>query len=123
MKNSLMAVLIFVLLSVLSVAQAKKQTSTRLPQFSNQQVTVWKTIVYPSSTQAMTMHRHDHNRVVVALTEGTLKITNDKGAVHYMKFEKDKAYYLTKDIPNERHNDENLTNHPMKFMVVELADN
>ena len=96
--------------------------TARIPQFSNDQVNVWETIIYPSSKQALTMHRHEYNRVVIALTDGLLKVTNDKGKVHYLKFEKDKAYYLTKDIPGERHKDESMSHHPIKVFVIELKN-
>lgn len=96
------------------------QSTKRIDQFANDRVKVWKTIIYPSSGQVLPMHRHDHDRVLVALTDGTLKITNNNGKVHYLKLKKDKAYYLTKDIADELHNDENISNHPIKVMVIEL---
>jgi len=101
---------------------AAPPTTTRIAQFSNDKVSVWETIIYPSTTQVLKMHRHEHNRVVVALNGGLLKITNDKGKVHYLKLEKNKAYYLTKDVPNELHNDQNMSPHPIKVLVIELKD-
>ncbi len=95
----------------------------RIPQFTNDAVTVWKTIIYPSKNQILKMHRHDHDRVVVALDDGLLKVTNDKSHEHLLRFEKNKAYYLTKDIPNELHKDENLTNHAIRVLVIELNKN
>lgn len=102
------------------IAQASNEATHRVAQFSNNRVDVWKTIIYPAPGQALTMHRHEHDRIVVALTDGLLKITNDKGKIHYLKLEKDKAYYLTKDTANELHNDVNMTNHEIKVMVIEL---
>lgn len=96
------------------------QASKRIEQFSNDKVHVWKTILYPSAQQKLPMHRHEYDRVLVALTDGTLKITNDKGKVHYLNFKKHKAYYLPKDVPNELHTDENTTNHTIKVMMIEL---
>lgn len=101
-------------------AQAKTPTTKRIKQFTTKQVSVWKTVIYPTSNQSLSMHRHEHNRVLVALTDGLLKITNDKGKVHYLRLQKDKAYYLKKDIPNELHKDENLAQFPIKVMVIEL---
>lgn len=69
------------------------------------------------------MHRHDYDRVIVALSNGLLKITNDKGKTHYLKLEKNKAYYLTKDPLHELHKDENMTKHPITVMVIELKRN
>jgi hypothetical protein len=58
------------------------QETQRIEQFSNSNVTVWKTIIYPTVKQTLGMHRHEHDRVLVALTDGELKITNNKGAIH-----------------------------------------
>ena len=105
-----------------SIANASSSKTTRIAQFSNDKVSVWETVIYPSANQVLKMHRHDHDRVVVAFSNGLLKITNDKGKVHYLKLEKNKAYYLTKDIPNELHSDQNMSSHPIKVLVVELKN-
>lgn len=112
--------MLFVLALVATTTVAQNQATQRVPEFSNNQVNVWKTIIYPTSKQVLTMHRHDHNRVVVALTDGLLKVTNDKGKIHYFRLQKDHAYYLAKDIPNELHKDENVTHKAIKVMVIEL---
>lgn len=103
-------------------SSAGSSTTTRIAQFSNDKVSVWETVIYPSANQVLKMHRHEHDRVLVAFSDGLLKITNDKGKVHYLKLEKNKAYYLTKDIPNELHNDQNMLFHPIKVLVVELKN-
>ncbi|MCP0913668.1 MULTISPECIES: cupin domain-containing protein [Legionella] len=107
---------------LLQVAQAETVSSKRITQFSNKQVNVWKTIIYPSSAQQLAMHRHENNRVLIALSDGLLKITNDKGKIHYLQLKKDTAYFLKKDIANELHSDENISNHPVKVMVIELNE-
>lgn len=111
-----------ILLSSSMVCSAYAESSKRIPQFDNAEVKVWKTIIYPGAQQTISMHRHDRDRVVVALTEGTLKVVNDKGDTHYLHFKKNKAYFLTKDTPNELHSDENITDHPIKVMVIELKE-
>lgn len=111
------SILSLFLMNTLSTANP---TTTRTPQFSNSQVSVWETIIYPNATQSLKMHRHDHDRVLVAFNDGSLKITNDKGKVHYLTLEKNKSYYLTKDIPNELHSDQNMSSHPIKVLVIEL---
>ncbi|WP_058533131.1 cupin domain-containing protein [Legionella saoudiensis] len=108
-------ILIFMLSSYL--AQANTQ---RIPLLANNKVQVWKTLIYPAKEQSLAMHRHEHNRVVVALDSGKLKVTNNKGEVHYLELEKDQAYYLLKDVPGELHTDENVSDHPIKVIVVEL---
>lgn len=114
--------IMWVLLAIGSNLQAQTHTTKRDVLFNNKQVNVWRTIIYPSSHQILPMHRHDHNRVLVALTDGVLKITNDKGKMHYLHLKKDQAYYLPKDVPNELHTDENVANHPVKVMVIELLE-
>lgn len=99
---------------------AHAQTTHRVELLSNQKVNVWKTIIYPASNQTLPMHRHDKDRVLVALTDGLLKITSDKGDSHYLKLERHKAYYLPRDRPNELHNDENMSSHAVKVIVLEL---
>lgn len=120
MKISARLKIWLVLLAIGSSLQAQALTTKRDVQFSNTEVSVWRTVIYPASHHILPMHRHDHNRVLVALTDGVLKITNDKGKIHYLHLKKDKAYYLTKDVPNEVHTDENITNHAVKVMVIEL---
>lgn len=123
MKNCKVLMVSLLLLMTTGVARSQDKMTSRTDELSNNRVKVWKTIIYPSSGQVLAMHRHEHDRVVVALTDGVLKITNDKGKVHYFKLKKDKAYYLARDVPNELHNDENISDHPVKVMVIELNDN
>lgn len=101
-------------------AHANPQQSNRTPLLVNDEVKVWKTVIYPSKEQILTMHRHEHNRVVIALDSGKLKITDNKGKVHYLELQKDQAYFLTKDIPGELHTDENMSQHPINVVVIEL---
>ncbi|USQ14149.1 hypothetical protein J2N86_02110 [Legionella lytica] len=108
--------LIFMLISFL----AQANSTQRIPLLANNKVQVWKTLIYPNKEQSLAMHRHEHNRVLVALNSGKLKVTNNKGEVHYLELEKGQAYYLLKDVPGELHTDENMGEHPIKVIVVEL---
>lgn len=101
-------------------AQANENKTHRTPQFSNEEVSVWTTVVYPNKDQKLKMHRHDYNRVVVALDSGVLKIRTNQGKEHLLHVQKDHAYYFTKDVPGELHTDENMSKHPMKAIVIEL---
>lgn len=103
-------------------ANVATMTTQRFAQLSNDRVNVWETVIYPAKSNILKMHRHDYDRVLVALDDGELKITTDKAKVYYLKLAKNKSYYLTKDIPNELHTDENMTNHPIKVMVIELKN-
>lgn len=105
-----------------SCVSSTEVSTQRISLLSNDRVSVWKTIIYPNKAQILKMHRHENDRVVVALDDGLLKVTNDKGKVHYLKFKKGMAYFLNKDVPNELHNDENLSGHQVKVIVIELKD-
>lgn len=111
---------IFIMVSSSSLLFAASPVTNRTPQFLNEKVSVWETVIYPRKNQVLKMHRHEHDRVVVAFNDGILKITNDKGKVHYLKLQKNKSYYLTKDVPNELHNDENISGHAVKVLVIEV---
>lgn len=105
-----------------AMATAAATTTGREIKFSNDKVIVWETTVLPGANQGLKKHRHDHDRVVVAFDDGVLKVTNDKGQMHYLKLQKNTPYYLSKDVPNELHTDDNITNHPIKVLVVEFKN-
>ena len=55
----------------------KQQTGTRRePQFENEQVQVWKSIIMPN--QPLALHRHDFGRTIVALKGGTLDTQRER---------------------------------------------
>ncbi|WP_392538898.1 hypothetical protein [Legionella sp. 227] len=115
--TSILGTILF-LSSINSYADAQK--TVRIPQLSNEKVSVWTTVIYPNKEHSLTMHRHEQDRVVVALDSGLLKVVNNKGKEHFLKLEKDKAYYLNKDVPGELHTDENMSQHPIRVVVIEL---
>jgi beta-alanine degradation protein BauB len=97
-----------------------QQTATRRePQFDNEQVQVWKSIIMPN--QPLALHRHDFGRTIVALKGGTLDIVNAKGeTVKKLTWETGKAYWLDKDPAGEQHGDMNRGTEPIEVMVVQL---
>ncbi len=62
----------------------------RLPQFQNDDVKVWKSVVLPNARLAM--HRHDHPRVIIALTGGTMNIVPQDGPTEQHVWETGRAY-------------------------------
>jgi len=94
------------------------RTTVRTPQFENESVRVWKTSIAPG--QPLTLHRHENGRVIVALTDGTLKIVKESGESKTVTWEKGKAYWLSADPPGEKHGDLNEGKDPIEVMVVEL---
>ena len=113
-------ILCCVLLGCFALTHAEGGTTKRVQQLSNERVKVWKTIIYPIPNQRLRMHRHDHDRVLVALTDGLLKITNNRGKIHYLTLKKNQSYYLNKDKIHELHTDENVSQHTIRVIVIEL---
>jgi quercetin dioxygenase-like cupin family protein len=103
---------------LISQVEQKTQQTQRLPQFENEAVKVWKTVVLPH--QPLAMHHHDHPRVIIALTGGTMNIVDPAGNVEPHVWETGKAYWLPAMPPNTLHSDVNAGDKPMEVMVVEL---
>ena len=99
---------------------AQQQTATRRePQFENDHVRVWKSIILPN--QPLALHRHDHGRTIVALKGGTLDVVDAKGdTIKKMTWEPGKAYWLDADPPAQTHADVNNTSSPIEVIVVEM---
>ena len=74
------AFLVGVLLGAAGVVRSQQgATGTqRIVQFENDDVKVWKSVVVPHAP--LTMHRHEHGRVIIALKGGTMKIVENSGA-------------------------------------------
>src|SRR5215475_14113119 len=101
-------------------AQHSQQAATtqRYPQFDNEDVKVWKSVVYPNTP--LTMHRHDHPRVIIALKGGDMKIVESSGESEDHPWETGHAYWLPANLPNTQHADVNSGAEPIEVMVVEL---
>jgi hypothetical protein len=99
-------------------SQTQAAKTQRFPQFENEDVKVWRSVVLPNAP--LTMHRHDHPRVIIALQGGTMKIVDDKNASETHEWETGKAYWLPANPPNTMHADVNAGEKPIEVMVVEL---
>ena len=99
-------------------AQQPGPQSQRFPQFENDDVKVWRSLVVPNSP--LTLHRHDHPRVIIALNGGTMKIEEQNGPTETHVWETGKAYWLSANPPNSLHVDVNGGAKPIEVMVVEL---
>lgn len=101
-------------------AQQQGQTATRRePQFDNDYVRAWKSIIMPK--QPLSQHRHEHGRALIALTDGQLKVVDKDGrTVNTYNWERGKAYWLDADPPGQTHADVNDTSKPIEVIVVEL---
>ena len=99
--------------------QQQQPTTRREPQFENEHMKSWKSIILPN--QPLTQHRHDHGRALIALTDGQLKVVDPNGKLlTTYNWEKGKAYWLGVDPPGQTHADVNETNKPIEVIVVEL---
>ena len=99
-------------------ARQQQATTRREPQFENENVQVWKSIIVPN--QPLALHRHDFGRTIVALKGGTLDIVNAKGeTMKKLTWETGKAYWLDKDPAGEQHGDLNRGTEPIEVIVVQ----
>jgi quercetin dioxygenase-like cupin family protein len=90
----------------------------RIPQFENDEVKVWKSIVAPNSP--LPLHWHDHPRVITALVGGTMKIVEQNGSSETHVWKTGKSYWLPANAPGTLHTDVNAGNNSIEVMVVEL---
>ena len=99
-------------------AQVAASQSQRVDQFQNDAVKVWRTTVLPH--QPLALHRHEHPRVIVALSDGTMDLVDSAGTHDIHVWQKDHAYWLPAMPPGALHSDVNAGNAPLEVMVVEL---
>ncbi len=103
----------------LGALQQQASGTRREPQFENDHVRVWKSIIMPN--QPLGLHRHDHGRTIVALKGGTLDVVDARNqTLKKMTWETGKAYWLDVDPPNEKHGDMNRGKEPIEVIVVEM---
>jgi hypothetical protein len=99
--------------------QAQTSGTRREPQFENEHVRVWKSIIMPK--QPLALHRHEKGRALIALKGGQLKVVDKDGkAINTYNWETGKAYWLDADPPGQMHGDLNDTSDPIEVIVVEL---
>ncbi len=106
--------------TVVAVAQQSDSETRRIPQFENEHVKVWKSIILPD--QPLSMHRHEHSRALIALTDGVLDIVQDSGERETVHWKAGTAYWLTHDEPGTLHADVNNSGAPIEVIVVELKN-
>ncbi|HTU35260.1 MAG TPA: hypothetical protein VMF66_15765 [Candidatus Acidoferrum sp.] len=109
--------LLFGLAGFLHSAQNRAQTQ-RYPQFQNEDVKVWKSLILPN--QPLALHRHDHPRVIIALKGGTMNIAQQNGPTERHIWKTGNAYWLPANPPNTLHTDVNAGSAPIEVIVVEL---
>jgi hypothetical protein len=121
MRTTMRFVVLTIVFSAGVAVGALQQASQtrREPQFENEHVRVWKSIIQPN--QPLALHRHDHGRTIVALKGGTLDVVDDKGrTIKKVTWEAGKAYWLDADTPAGQHGDLNRGESPIEVIVVEM---
>src|SRR5215510_9276756 len=97
--------------------QQQPTATRREPQFENDHVRAWKSIIMPK--QPLTQHRHEHGRALIALTDGQLKVVDKNGkAITTYDWKSGKAYWLDGDPAGQTHADVNDTSKPIEVIVV-----
>ena len=111
---------VLILIAAASIVLLHAQTSStqRTPQFENEDVKVWKTVVIPNAP--LNMHRHEHPRIIIPLIGGTMKIAEQDGSSGTHEWEFGHAYWLPANPPGTMHADVNVGDKPIVVMVVEL---
>jgi beta-alanine degradation protein BauB len=100
-------------------AQQQAQQSRREPQFENDQLRVWKSIIMPG--QPLALHRHEHGRALVSLNGGELRVVDkDNKVLDTYKLTAGKAMWLGADPPGQMHADVNPGTTPVEVVVVQL---
>jgi hypothetical protein len=114
------AIAVLLLVAGIGVAAQESASQTRRePQFENDNVRVWKSIIMPN--QPLTLHRHEFGRTIVALKGGTLDIVDPSGkTTKQVVWETGKAYWLDKDPAGQQHGDINRGKEPIEVIVVEM---
>ncbi len=105
-------------LGALGTIYSQTPATGRTPQFENDEVKVWKSLVIPNAP--LTLHRHDHGRVIIALRGGSMNVVEQGGPTQSYRWETGKAYWLPANAPNTMHADVNTGKEPIEVMVVEL---
>ena len=105
--------------AVIAAFQTSASQTRREPQFENENVRVWKSIIMPN--QPLSVHRHEFGRTIVALKGGSLDIVDASGkTLKTVVWETGKAYWLDKDPAGEVHGDINRGKEPIEVIVVEM---
>lgn len=113
-------VLLLLLAALTSGSSSPGVETQRIPQFENEHVKVWRSVISPNVP--LPLHRHEHGRVIIALQGGTMKIEEQTGASETQVWETGKAYWLPANPPNTMHKDINVGDRPIEVMVVEVKD-
>lgn len=107
--------------AALRAVQQAQAATRREPQFENEHLKVWKSVILPGAPLAL--HRHDHGRALIALTDGVLKVVDERNVtLDTYDWKRGRAYWLGADPPGKQHADVNASGAPIEVIVVELKN-
>jgi hypothetical protein len=90
----------------------------RIPQFDNARAVAWRSVIPPGTESSL--HRHDGQRVVVAIVGGDLKTVSASGETTVNHYVTGNAYFQDPMPAGMMHKDVNDTNTTMELVVIEL---
>ena len=96
----------------------QKAEMTRMPQFENDRVVAWKSVIPPHTES--TLHRHDRFRTIIGIVGGDLTTVSPDGRKTVTRYETGKAYWQEPMPAGQTHKDLNDTDKTIEVMVVEL---
>lgn len=104
-------------------AQPQKHAAAPAParvtsEIENEDTHVWKVHLPPK--QSSELHRHNHPRVVVVLTAGSLRLLVEGAPPRVLAWQSGKAYWLPADGPGEYHTYVNDGDRPIEFIYIEF---
>ncbi|MBS1800706.1 MAG: hypothetical protein JSS95_12875 [Acidobacteria bacterium] len=105
-------------LAALGILAAQQTVTQRFPQFENDDVKVWKSVIAPGTP--LPPHHHDHGRVIIPIEGGTIDVVQQNGPTEHHVWEAGKAYWLPVNAPGTTHTDVNVGKKPVVVVVVEL---
>jgi hypothetical protein len=101
-----------------TTAQSPKAEMTRVPQFENDRVVSWKSVIPPHTES--TLHRHDRFRTIIGIVGGDLATVSADGRRTVTRYETGKAYWQAPMPAGQMHRDVNDTNKTIEVIVVEV---
>jgi hypothetical protein len=90
----------------------------RVPQFDNARAVAWRSVI-PAGTES-TLHRHDRQRVIVAIAGGDLKTITASGETTVNHYQTGNAYFQEPMPAGVTHKDVNDTSKTIELIVVEF---
>jgi hypothetical protein len=117
-RHSVSLVTLALPLCALGLLVAQQTVTSRFPQFENDDVKVWRSLIIPGTP--LSPHHHDHGRVIVPLKGGNIDVVQQNGASEHHVWEFGKAYWLDANPPGTLHTDVNVGRSAVEVVVIEL---